>query len=43
MGYVKITKIEFEEKISPINKPFVLTIQFECLKALKDGTLYLSE
>ena len=38
MGYVRIVNIVFDEKVSSISKPFVLQIQFECLKALREGS-----
>ena len=39
MGYLNVTNITFDEGTSEINKPFSITIQFECLKALSDGNL----
>ena len=38
MGYLNVLNIQFEENISPINKPFVLKIQFESLKSIKEGS-----
>ena len=37
MGYLNVLNIQFDENVSAITKPFVLKIQFESLKSIKEG------